>query len=91
MALSAVNILHLNGPLEAKQTQTGLHTNDRRGPGVSQGTRHVSMCVPGCVGEIQCVHRGNVVCWKQTRRLEVLVCWTGKLIVCDMGQEGTGG
>ena len=43
MALSAVNILHLNGPLEAKQTQTGLHTNDRRGPGVRQGTRHVSV------------------------------------------------
>lgn len=40
MALSAVNILHLNGPLEAKQTQTDLHTNDRRGPGVN-----VSLCV----------------------------------------------
>lgn len=37
MALSAVNILHLNGLLEAKQTQTGLHTNDQWGPGVRQG------------------------------------------------------
>lgn len=45
IALSAVNILHLNGPLEAKQTHTGLHTNDQRGPGVRQGTRHVSVCV----------------------------------------------
>lgn len=33
MALSAVNILHLNGPLDAKQTPTGFHTNDRRGAG----------------------------------------------------------
>lgn len=53
MALSAVNILHLNGPLEAKQTQTGLHTNDQWGPRVRQGDRHVCVCV--CVGERQTV------------------------------------
>lgn len=41
MALCAVNILHLNGPLEAKQTQTGLHTNDQRGPEVRKDTLHV--------------------------------------------------
>lgn len=72
MALSAVNILHLNGPLEAKQTQTGLHTNDRRGPGVRQGTRHVSVCVCVCAWERhrQCEEGGgDVVCWKQTGRV----------------------
>lgn len=81
MALSAVNILHLNGPLEAKQTQTDLHTNDGRGPGVN-----VSLCV--CVDawkkQTPCVGGGDVVCG--TRR--ECVCWTGRLILCDMGQEG---
>ncbi len=31
------------------------------------------------------------MCWKQTGRVSVCVCWTGRLIVCDMGQEGMGG
>lgn len=70
MALSAVNILHLNGPLEAKQTQTGFHTNDQRGPGVRQGTRHVSVCLCAwmCKRVIDSVCLGgDVVYWRQLK------------------------
>lgn len=65
MALSAVNILHLNGPLEGKQTQTGLHTNDQRGPGGEQGTRLASVCMCACVCGSVCALDGGwilIVC-----------------------------
>lgn len=84
MALSAVNILHLNGPLEAKQTQTGLHTNDQWVQGWGRALA-MAQCVCRSMVEKQCM----CVC--------VCVCmhlhWTGqeRLIVCDMGQEGMGG